>query len=206
MSLRQQRTAYRESLRQEILDAARELFVRDGYEATSIRRIADKVDCSPGILYHYFKDKPEIMAQLIRETFVKLHGKLSAILNDSAPSLELLRRGLRKYIEFGLDHPHHYAILFTKPHTVEKSVEMRAVFESDGMKCFGTLRAICRRCLDEGLLRPELQDEEEIAQALWASLHGLISVVTNAKGFPFIEQSRLVDRLVDILVCGVKRH
>ena len=50
MTIRSHREHYRDSLRQEILDAARELFVREGYEATSVRRIAEKVGCSPGIL------------------------------------------------------------------------------------------------------------------------------------------------------------
>ena len=92
------REAYRESLRQEILDAARPLFARDGYEATSIRKIAEKLGCSTGILYHYFEDKDEIMAELVRETFQKLLGKLRPLATDSSPVRDRLRRGLRAYI------------------------------------------------------------------------------------------------------------
>jgi len=92
MTIRSHREHYRESLRQDILDAARELFVREGYEATSVRRIAEKVGCSPGILYHYFEDKPSIMAQLVREAFAQLTKRLLAICDDNAPPLDRLRR------------------------------------------------------------------------------------------------------------------
>ena len=79
----QRREAYRESLRQDILDAACPLFARDGYEATSIRKIAEKLNCSTGILYHYFEDKDAIMAALVSETFQKLLAKLRPLATDS---------------------------------------------------------------------------------------------------------------------------
>ncbi|MDX2149773.1 MAG: TetR/AcrR family transcriptional regulator [Bryobacteraceae bacterium] len=206
MALEERRERYRESLRQDILDAARELFARQGYEATSVRSIAERVKCSPGILYHYFDDKPAIMAQLVEETFSKLTERLSAIRDDRAPAIESLRRAGRTYIEFGLDHPHHYAVLFAKPapHS-EDAVAIRAAYENHGHRCFDCLRTIVRRCMDDKCLRLELTDHEEVSQALWASIHGMVSIVTNAKGFPFIEQSRLIDRQLDILIEGVRK-
>ena len=89
------REIYRESLREEILSAARQLFAIHGYEATSMRAIATKVDCSPGILYHYFADKQDIMALLVRETFAKLSTRLNAIREDNDTVSARLRRGLR---------------------------------------------------------------------------------------------------------------
>lgn len=87
MTLSKRRATYRESLRQEILDAARDLFVQQGYEATSVRRIAEKVGCSPGILYHYFEDKAAIMAQLVRETFGRLSERMSRMAQEDRKSV-----------------------------------------------------------------------------------------------------------------------
>jgi len=73
-----------------------------------MRAIATKVDCSPGILYHYFTDKQKNMARLIRETFVRLRARLTAIMNDT----DAIEASLRSCIDFGLANPHPYALLF----------------------------------------------------------------------------------------------
>lgn len=204
MTLKQQREANRESLRQEILDAARALFVRDGFDNTSIRSIATAVDASPGNIYHYFDDKATLMSVLVSETFARLTSQLDAIATDSAPALDRLRRSLRAYIEFGNQNPHHYALLFMKHSMAEPHPVVMQTFQRDGMRCFDCLRTVVRQCLLEGALRPELRDVEEVSQSLWASIHGLTSIFITAKGFPFVERSRLVDRLLDILIEGVR--
>lgn len=204
MTLSKRRATYRESLRQEILDAARELFVREGYEATSVRRIADKVGCSSGILYHYFEDKAAIMAQLVRETFHRLSERMQRMIEDPAPPLDRLRRALRTYIEFGVEHPHHYAVLFGEPKVPDNKII--EVFQTEGMHCFGCLQGLTAAAIAAGALRPELADPAETAQALWASIHGLVSVLAICQGFPFVERTRLIERQVDILIEGIRRR
>lgn len=203
--LADRRQAYRESLREEILDATRQLLVLNGYEATSIRNIAAKVGCSPGILYHYFEDKPAIVAHLVRETFQKLSARLAAIREDSSPVLDRLRRALRAYVEFGLEHPHHYAILFMKTDSWHENETIMTAFKEDGFRTFSCLRNLSEEALKAGVLRPALTDPEELAQALWASIHGLVAVQIGCKGFPFVEQTRLLDRQVDILLAGIQK-
>lgn len=109
------RAAYRESLREDILDVARPLFARGGYDATSIRKIAEKLGCSPGILYHYFEDKDEIMAALVREGFQKLIEKLRPMTVYPSPIRDRMRRALRAYIDFGLENPHHWFFSARRP-------------------------------------------------------------------------------------------
>ncbi|MBC7925279.1 MAG: TetR/AcrR family transcriptional regulator [Bryobacteraceae bacterium] len=206
MAVRTRREEYRESLRQDILDAAREMFVREGYEATSVRRIAEKCSCSPGILYHYFDDKAAIMAQLVRETFVKLTHRMHAIAEDAdASALDRLRRICLTYIAFGIENPHHYGVLFATSYPGhEKPKVIAAAFEEEGFRTFNCLQHTVLACISDGLLRPELTDEKEVSQAIWAALHGMASVFMDCHGFPFIEQSRLIGRHVDILIEGVR--
>ena len=73
MGVMERKAREREELKQQILDAARELFVRDGYESVSMRKIADKIEYSPAAIYTYFKDKDEILDCLCEETFLQLH-------------------------------------------------------------------------------------------------------------------------------------
>jgi len=202
----QRRAAYRESLRRGILDAARPLFVREGYEATSIRAIALKAGCSPGILYHYFEDKQSILAELVAETFSILGARLSAIRRDDSPVMDRLRRGLRTYIAFGLEHPHHYSLLFMKPQNWEGNEKVLEVFMTQGMETFGCLRMLSSEAMEAGELRPAIRDSEELAQSLWVAVHGLVAAQIVVCTFPWVEQTRLVDRLVDVLIAGVERR
>src|SRR5438874_10487609 len=112
MGTAERKARQKENLRQEILDAARDLFVRDGYESVSMRKIAEKVEYAPGTLYLYFRDKSEILQSLCEETFAKLRKRMEAIHNDEGDPLDGLRRGLLTYIQFGLDNPSHYTITF----------------------------------------------------------------------------------------------
>ena len=83
MGVQERKARQKENLRQEILDAARDLFVREGVENVSIRRIAERIEYSPGTIYLYFNDKAEILKTLCEETFSRLDQKLKAIKDDS---------------------------------------------------------------------------------------------------------------------------
>src|SRR5215469_17285773 len=100
---KQRRAREKEGLREEILDAARTLFVKEGYESVSIRKIADKIEYAPGTIYLYFRDKAEILNRICEETFAKLEQRMQALNKDPANPLDSLRRGLRTYIQFGID-------------------------------------------------------------------------------------------------------
>ncbi len=171
-----------------------------------MRAIASKVDCSPGILYHYFEDKQDIMALLVRETFSILRSSLSAIMNDTDLPEARMRRGLRAYIDFGLAHPHHYNLLFMHPASLEKNEKIKAAFHEDGNLTFNCLRFISSEVYNAKLVRPEIRDSEELAQSLWVAIHGLVSLQITSKGFPWIERSRLIERLIDIQMAGILRR
>src|SRR5215472_14434041 len=100
MGIVERKARQREGTRQEILDAARELFVHDGYANVSMRKIAEKAEYAPGTIYLYFRDKSEILESLCEETFAKLHKRLENIEKDSADLLDGLRRALESYIRF----------------------------------------------------------------------------------------------------------
>jgi AcrR family transcriptional regulator len=204
MGVRERRTRQKENLRQEILEAARELFVREGVESTSIRKIAERIEYAPGTIYLYFKDKSEIVQTLCEETFSKLTQRLQAIKDDRSTTLDSLRRGLRTYIEFGIQNPNHYLVAFILVGPVLQETGHGRGLQDAGSRCFDNLRGIVRKCVQEGLFR--LDDVEETSQALWAGIHGITTLLITKKGFPFVEQTRLVDRVVDVLVEGVRRH
>lgn len=204
MGVQERRARQKENLRQEILDAARDLFVREGIENVSMRRIAERIEYSPGTIYLYFNDKAEILRTLCEETFFKLDQKLRAIQDDRGDTLGALRRGLRAYIEFGLQNPNHYLVTFVLagPALYESGQEQK--MRDAGLCCFNNLRSIVRKCIEENLFR--LADVEETSQVLWAGIHGITTLLITKPGFPFVEQTRLVERVVEVLVEGVRRR
>jgi AcrR family transcriptional regulator len=198
MGVQERRARQKENIREEILDAARNLFVKEGYEHVSIRKIAEKIEYAPGTIYLYFPDKAAILARICEETFANLAQRIHAINQDTANPLDSLRRGLRTYVQFGIDNPNHYVVTFVQAKQIPHDEQPTA-----GARCFGNLRAAVNRCVDAGLLNCD--DVEEVAQALWAGVHGVTTLLISCS-FPFIEQNRLIDRVVHILIEGIRKR
>ena len=194
------RERLKQELRSEIVAAARELFVMEGYANVSMRKIADRVGCAPGTIYLYFDDKDALLSAICVETFAKLNKRMEAIRNDKGDPLERLRRGGRQYILFALDHPHHYLVTFGLTGVARfKNDEARQA----GEQSFNCMRECVRLCVDARLLR--INDVEQVAQSLWACLHGVVMLLITKCDFPFIEQTRLIDSVLDIALEGIRK-
>src|SRR5579885_2671118 len=94
MGVKERKAREKRYLRQEILDAASELFVKEGYENVSMRRIADRIEYSPTTIYLYFKDKAELLESICKATFARLSAHLSRILEQPGDPVERLKGGL----------------------------------------------------------------------------------------------------------------
>jgi len=201
MGLLERKARQKRFLRQEILDAASDLFVKEGYEQVSMRRIAEKIEYSPTTIYLYFKDKADLLDQICQETFARLVQHLNRILEQSGDPLERLKRGLRAYIEFGLENPQHYRVVFMTLHP-EGYIKIKHVQpDSPGMQAFDSLRRCVFDCISAGKLRTS--DAELISQTLWCGIHGVTALLITAKMFPWVDKDQLLCFTVDTLVAGV---
>jgi len=199
MSTTDRRQRHRASLRREILDAASQLFVEEGYHRLTMRRLAERIEYSPTTIYLYFKDKRELLEAVCEETFSQLAGKLERLQNTAGTPMGHMRDGLRTYIEFGLAHPNQYLVTFMSP---SPGVEGEAFEGSVGSRAFDTLRQGVRACVEHGDIHTA--DVEMTAQALWAGVHGVTSLFIAMKGFPFVARAALVDHTIDTLMAGLK--
>src|SRR5208283_6230223 len=102
MGVKERKLRQKKFLRQEILDAASDLFGKEGFENVSMRKIAEKIEYSPTTIYLYFKDKADLLDCICEETFARLVRKQNSIDQAIADPIERLKKGLRAYIEFGL--------------------------------------------------------------------------------------------------------
>lgn len=102
----------RELSRSMIMDTARFLFAQSGYQHVSMRKIAQELNYSHGALYYHFKNKAELFYAIITEDFLLLNQLLDEIMLEELTNNEKLKKILLKFIQFGLDHPNHYELMF----------------------------------------------------------------------------------------------
>src|SRR5215475_12330982 len=204
MGVKERKLRQKKFLRQEILDAASELFVKEGYENVSMRRIAEKIEYSPTTIYLYFKDKAELLENVCQETFARLSSHLTRIFEQSGDPVERLKRGLLAYVHFGLENPHHYRATFMMPIPDGFDKEKYKRPDSPGMQAFDFLRRCVYDCIAAGKFRNA--DPEMTSQALWAGVHGITSLLITHEVFPWVEREKLISYVVDTLISGVARN
>jgi AcrR family transcriptional regulator len=200
MGTKQRRERQKENLRQEILDAARELFIAEGYPNVSMRRIAEKIEYSPTTIYHYFDDKADLLFHLCDETFAKLAETSEELLKDQSDPVKTLRQIGRAYVDFGLKHPNHYRVTFIN-HPTEQ-VEPGHFEHSTGRKAFSLLKRAVEECVRQGKFR-EI-DAQVASQSLWAAVHGITSLLITHPGFPWSQVEETIDLVVDSMCQGLR--
>lgn len=202
MGVKERRVREKETLRQEILDAARELFVREGYQHVSMRRIAERIEYSPTTIYLYFNDKSDLLHCLCEETFAKLLHTLEALGEGRADPLTRLKRGLRAYVDFGLKHPNHYKVAFLTDHHHEPGDERYYGPQSSGRKAYQQLRSLVEECIKEKKLKRV--DPQTTSQILWAGTHGITSLLIVIRDFPWVERGKLIDAMIGTMVQSLR--
>ena len=154
------------------MNAARHLFLEQGFEKTSIRNIADAIEYSPATIYLYYKDKNELLFALHEEAFVKMMAELSVVINVEDPFERLVEMG-RQYIKFALENPELYDLMFIMTAPMETLACRDEVWE-DGMKSFCLLQAVVNQCVAAGYFK--VQDTETASLTIWAYMHGLVTI------------------------------
>ena len=204
MGVKERREREKSEIRDKILDAARELFVLEGYEGVSMRKVAEKIEYSPTAIYLHFADKEELFHELCQEDF----GRLAATLNEatlSPDSVKRIEQIGRTYIEFGLRYPNHYKLMFMSSHPVaeldESDREIKGNPESDA---YAFLMQTVLEALQAGRFREELTDAELIAQTLWGAVHGVISLHIAKECDRWVEWRPMPER-IDVMVKSILR-
>lgn len=171
----ERREREKQEVRRKILDAARELFARHGFDAVTMRKIAEKIEYSPTAIYLHFKDKDELIQELCENDFYAFSIRFASI-NAIEDPTERLRAAGEAYIAFALEHPNHYRLMFMTPKPVkpnEKALERKGNPREDA---YAFLRDTIQEALALGRIRRELGDAEVVAQTVWAGIHGVISL------------------------------
>ena len=176
-------------MRSRILKAAMQLYVKGGYENVTMRRIAAKIEYSPGTIYLYFQNKKDIMLQLCYqgfERFLDHQDKMQAIVDP----LERLSAGGRYYLAFALENPELYELMFA---TKEIFKESGPDEDAAPLRTFREFAKDVKACIEAGIF--SATEVETTAIALWATLHGLASLLIKGR-LRFLPEESL-DRVVE---------
>lgn len=192
----------KEEMREKILSAAREIVESNGVDGISIRKIADMIEYSPTIIYHYFKNKEEIIEKLIEESYRKILGALSSLKSSSNTTEEKLRESCKRFIILAVQMGDTYkSMMLNDSPTIlsHTSVLQRgAALERPAiaMLC-GALREL-----------PSLSDKDDAqveltAQIVWSAAFGLsLRMIIEHVDAP--QRQRLIDHTADFVLCALK--
>lgn len=162
-----------EDIRLRILEAAKKLFLKEGYEATSIRKIAAEIKLSPTTIYLYYKDKSDIAYTLHKEGF-KVLGERFLVLQHVESGFERLKAMGRIYINFAIQNTDFYQLMFIMKEPMEFISDKDFCEWEEGEFAFGALQQTVLDCKLEGYFKD--LNENNVALNIWALVHGLCSL------------------------------
>jgi AcrR family transcriptional regulator len=189
----------REATRRAILDAARELFVADGYAQVSMRNIATKVEYSPAAIYSYFPSKDDIFFALAEEGFSLLEATQLAARPSDNPLDDLRATAWRVYA-FSKEQPQYFALIFLDRHVprIGREYERFAVISQLKERMLARMQ----RCVDEGKF-PASVHAEVAMRLLFAPIFGIAALALSHRLLPGEDPDDLVRDAIDITIAGL---
>jgi AcrR family transcriptional regulator len=172
MTISTRKERQKEELKSKILQAAKELFMQKGFEDTSIRNIAEKIEYSPTTIYLYFKDKDDIFCELHKEGFILLNQYFRPLAHVSDP-FERLKAINKAYISFALENGEFYDLMFI----IRSPMNSIAKGESDweeGQRSFSFLVDTIKECMAKGYFKD--MEPDIVAFTVWSMVHGIVSL------------------------------
>jgi AcrR family transcriptional regulator len=197
---------HRADVKQQLIDAARELFAKHGVDTVSMRKIADAVNYSPAAIYLHFPDKLSLLHAICRQDFAALGASFQKIAKVTDP-IERIRQSGAAYIRFAVKHPSHYRVMFMTP--VDPRLpdeEDRDAMQDPSRDGYAFLRHAVVEAIATRRLRPELTDVELVCQTFWQGVHGVASLTITHANDPCIHWAgfeRRVNTMLDALIRGM---
>jgi len=155
--------------RDRIVSSAKELFGTCGYRALTMRSIAKSLGYSHGALYYHFKEKSELLYELIVSDFDNLYNELRLIMMEAIYiNCALLKKMMMMFIKFGLEYPRHYEMIF-----MMDEEELRVYSNREQARCFELFSLVIKQLFGSKGNTDERQSN--LVWTLFMSMHGFIS-------------------------------
>lgn len=162
-------------MREMILEAATAMFLEEGYEKSSIRNIAEKIEYSPATIYLYFKDKDELFHAIHDLGFQKMLKQMEKLKKIESPLTRLRELGAT-YIDFALKNPEYYDLMFIMraPMKAIKQMKEELACWAYGETTFEFLQKTVAECIEKKLIKST--DMHLVSMNMWSLVHGMVSL------------------------------
>lgn len=177
MGIAERREREKEALRTRMVEAARDILSEKGVDGLSMRSLAERIEYSPATIYLYFRDKNELLGEVIHAGF-ELMGEyiqeeMVAVGGDANPAQQHRALG-RAYARFGLENTAYFRVMFELP-TVPQAHMLEQCEQADSSyPCANLLVETVQRAMDAGLY--QIRDAQTGAMVAWGVIHGLTSL------------------------------
>lgn len=192
MGISERKEKQKAELRNQILEASIKLFLEDGYEGFSIRKIADLIEYSPTTVYLYYKNKNEILFELHELGFRKLAEYNRELADISNPLVRLHKLG-ENYIRFGIENPEFYNLMFILPAPIEVIKCKEDSEWKSGDDALKLLQDILQECIDRKLIMAG--DIKVMAMGIWGMVHGLVALANSQRFIKLVEDNDVLPAL-----------
>lgn len=180
MSVQDRRQRERAERHQLIVDTARELAETQGWEAVTIRKLADRIEYSQPVLYSHFAGKRAIVTAVAEDGMTELAAALRHARTTATTDSDALTALARAYCEFATERPTVYDAMFTM------STDLR--FGPDAPQAlrdaFAELVSVLRPFAGDN-------DVETFTETGWSALHGLVTLERVRRLRPGLREERL---------------
>jgi AcrR family transcriptional regulator len=169
---RARREQQKESLQRTILDAAGQLFLEQGYEGFSMRRVAERIGYSATTIYRYYEDKDDLLFAVVNEGFSQFARQLTEAAEGASNPLKRLEALGHAYISFGLNNPVYYQMMFMQRADLlfeSQREQTRPMIES-----FDMLQSAVRAAMDDGVMKRG--DVLTYSRVIWSMVHGVTAL------------------------------
>lgn len=202
MGITERKEREKAEMRETILNAAREIVSSSGVDGISIRKIAGMIEYSPAIIYHYFKNKEEIVEILIEENYHKILAALSSFNTSDITPAEKLRESSKSFIMLAVQMEDAYkSIMLNNSETVltHTSVLQRgAVYERPA------IAMLCRVLRELPGFNEKTDTQVELtAQIIWSLAFGL-SLRLIVEQVDDVQRQRLIEHTADFILSALK--
>lgn len=188
------------SLKDRIVEAARQVLLTEGYRNFSLRKIAREIDVSATSIYLHFENKDDLVHTLMEQSIERLNNQLQQAASKADSPIAKLEALAYEYVRFALKYQREYQIIYLTS-SDEMSRYPKEKFRK-ARKGYEIVNNVLQEGVNAGLIAEE--KPQIAAYTFWAQLHGVMSVVLSKRLDTRIDQQEFIDEAIEHIIDGYK--
>ncbi len=184
-----------------IIEAARQLFVDQGFEAVSMRKVAARVGCAPMSIYQGFANKRALLHHIWGDIFEEVARRCTLAVTQSRDPQAGLWAFARCFVDYWLEQPDHYRVIYLNEDVVGDGKDSSFVESSGIVKRFSLAHDLITQAMAAGQIKAG--DAELITQALLCVLHGIAHSLITIPEYPWRERDQLIEATLETFFFGL---